>query len=277
MSTPPVTDVTSVEPLQAEVDACSWYQSIRLPGGIVTPGNFDTLSELDHIRMPASLAGKRCLDVGTADGFWAFEMERRGASEVIAVDIRDPARLDWPGTPKSDEQMRELGGAALNKHVGFEVAHRAFASEVRWRELSAYDLAPDLVGEFDFVFIGSLLLHLRDPVGALMAIRSVARGDVLSVDAISALLTLLHPSQPIARFEAPGWPLWWVLNRTAYLRLFDAAGLRVLHAGRPFFLRTGPGFGATPRSRRRVYGRLQSTSVARFGIPHAWVLARRAE
>ena len=51
-------------------------------------------------------------------------------------------------------------------------------------------------------FIGSLLLHLRDPVAALAAIRGVlAGGELLSVDAISPLLTLLHPSQPIARFE----------------------------------------------------------------------------
>ena len=46
--------------------------------------------------LPASLAGRRCLDVGTWDGFWAFEMERRGAASVTAIDIEDPAGWDWP-------------------------------------------------------------------------------------------------------------------------------------------------------------------------------------
>ena len=31
--------------------------------------------------------GKRCLDVGTYDGFLAFELERRGAASVVATDI----------------------------------------------------------------------------------------------------------------------------------------------------------------------------------------------
>jgi hypothetical protein len=56
---------------------------------------------------------------------------------------------------------------------------------------------PDEVGEFDFVFIGSLLLHLRDPVGALAAIRGVLRGELLSVDTISPWLTLTHLRSPL--------------------------------------------------------------------------------
>jgi len=271
-----VANVTAEPSLEAEVAASAWYQSMRLPGGIVTPGNFDTLGELSRVPFPSSLTGKRCLDVGTADGFWAFEMERRGASEVLAVDLRDPARLDWPGVPKTEDEIRTMGGPALNQHRGFAIAHRALNSAVEWREHSVYELTPELVGEFDFVFMGSLLLHLRDPVAALASIRRVLRGELLSVDALSPLLTVLHPTQPIARFEAPGWPMWWALNRSAYIRIFDAAGLQVVERGRPFFLKRGPGFGATPRSRRRVYGRFQTSAIARLGILHAWVRARAA-
>jgi tRNA (mo5U34)-methyltransferase len=271
-----VGDVTAGPSLEAEVADSAWYQSMRLPGGIVTPGNFDTLDELSRVPFPSSLAGKRCLDVGTADGFWAFEMERRGASEVLAVDLRDPARLDWPGVPKTDEEIRKLGGPALNQHRGFVIAHRALNSAVQWREHSVYELTPEAVGEFDFVFMGSLLLHLRDPVAALASIRRVLRGELLSVDALSPLLTLLHPTQPIARFEAPGWPMWWALNRSAYVRIFDAAGLQVVDRGRPFFLKRGPGFGVTPRSQRRIYGRFQTAVIARLGILHAWVRATAA-
>ena len=42
---------------------------------------------VERFGLPASLAGKTALDVGTADGFWAFEMERRGAARVVAIDL----------------------------------------------------------------------------------------------------------------------------------------------------------------------------------------------
>jgi hypothetical protein len=33
------------------------------------------------------------------DGFWAFEMERRGAREVVAIDLVDPSRHDARARP----------------------------------------------------------------------------------------------------------------------------------------------------------------------------------
>jgi tRNA (mo5U34)-methyltransferase len=260
--------------LAERVAGAAWYHTMRLPGGVVTPGNFDTLAELESVPFPRRLDGKRCLDVGTADGFWAFEMERRGAREVVAVDLHDPARLDWPGQPKTDAQMREVMGPELNRHRGFEIAHEALGSSVRWREMAVYELSSEAVGKFDFVFVGSLLVHLRDPVGALMAIRGVLDGELLSVDAISPLLSILHPQQPIARLEAPGWPMWWNLNLTAYRRLFDAAGMAVVDSGRPFPVRRNIGYGATPRASRPLYRRFQQLAVDRAGIYHAWVRAR---
>jgi tRNA (mo5U34)-methyltransferase len=270
---PPSGQVTQVGTLRERVAGVSWHQSLRLPDGTVTPGNFDTLDEVRRIPFPGSLAGKRCLDVGTADGFWAFEMERRGAAEVVAIDVREPSRLDWPGTPDPGElaaYQRQFAGPR-----GFDVAHEAYRSHVQWRDLSVYELEPGALGEFDFVFAGSLLLHLRDPVAALGAIRGVlsANGELLSVDALSPLLTLLHPAQPIARFEAPGWPMWWAMNLRCYRGLFPAAGLAVVQAGRPFWLRRGPAYTSSPRSPRPLYQRIRP-ALARLGILHAWVRAR---
>lgn len=268
--------MTETVSLAGRVATAPWYHTMRLPGGLLTPGNFDTLDELKHVPFPVSLHGKRCLDVGTADGFWAFEMERRGAAEVLAIDLHDPARMDWPGLPKSQAAMEAIMGPRLNQNPGFEIARDALGSSVQWRELSIYDLRPELIGEFDFAFIGSLLLHLRDPVAALSALRGVVRGELLSVDALSPLMTLLHPTQPIARFEAPEWPMWWALNLVAYRRLFDAAGLEILSAGHPFFVKRGPGYGATPRAQRWVWRRFQGAAITRLGILHAWISARPA-
>ena len=77
-------------------EARTWYHTIDLPDGSSTPGYFDTRAAPPYVVWPDALRGGRCLDVGTFDGFWAFEMERRGAAEVVAIDVDDPTRYDWP-------------------------------------------------------------------------------------------------------------------------------------------------------------------------------------
>ncbi|HEX2111721.1 MAG TPA: class I SAM-dependent methyltransferase [Gaiellaceae bacterium] len=258
--------------LAEDVARIRWHQMIELPGGVVTSGVFDTVRERENVPLPDALAGMRCLDIGTADGFWAFEMERRGAADVIALDVASRDELDWPGFVDEEEWTvaEHLGG-----HDGFRLAREAFGSAVRLEKRPVYELSPDEIGVFDFAFMGSLLLHLRDPVGALISIRRVLKPDaqLLSVDTISPLLTALHPRQPIARLEAPGWPLWWIANLAGYRRMFTVAGYAVERTGRPFFLKRGPSYRATARTHRPLYGRFQE-AVTRLGILHSWVLAR---
>ncbi len=251
--------------LADRVASTEWYHTVKLPGGIVTPGGFNTLDELGRVPFPASLAGRRCLDVGTADGFWAFEMERRGAAEVVAIDLR---HFNWPG--KTDP---ETGATNAYKFYGFDIAHEALDSKVQLREMSVYDLTPEAVGKFDFVFMGSLLLHLRDPVGALAAIRGVLQGEFLSVDAISPPMTVLHPRQPVARLEAPGWALWWSLNLQAYRKLFAAANLGIVAKGRPFFVKPGTTYDYTESDGTPLYQQLGRALASKLGVLHTWVRA----
>src|SRR5215210_1605997 len=84
--------------LAAEVADYPWYHTLELGDGVVTKGMFDHRPVLGHYPLPDDLTGLRCADIGTMDGFWAFEMERRGASEVVAVDAPDPLSLDWPAS-----------------------------------------------------------------------------------------------------------------------------------------------------------------------------------
>jgi tRNA (mo5U34)-methyltransferase len=37
--------------------------------------------------LPSTLAGLRCLEIGTGGDLWSAEMKRRGAAEVVAVDL----------------------------------------------------------------------------------------------------------------------------------------------------------------------------------------------
>ena len=259
--------------LAAEVAGARWYHAMELPGGIVTPGDYDLPDAARRIPLPRSLVGKRCLDVGTRDGFWAFEMERRGAAEVVAIDLDDPERLDFP------EPRRQLPRAARERlerrESAFHIAHRALGSRVDRRDLSVYDLSPAAVGRFDFAFMGTLLLHLRNPVDALEAIRRVLQPDgrLMSNDAVSLSLTLLRPRTPSAEIlmQAPR-PYWWVPNAAGRRQLVEAAGYEIESAGGPYLMRYGAGWEhPTPsRDRRRL---VQQLALAR-GAPHTWILAR---
>lgn len=250
-----------------------WYHTLELPGGLVTPGWFDLRPVVDRLPWP-DVRGRRCLDVGTYDGFLAFELERRGAAEVVAVDIDDHAAWDWPPQLRlrGPEYLRELAGP--QRGVGFRIARDALGSSVEHLAVSVYDLRPERVGAFDLVVCGSLLLHLRDPVGALMAVRSVCRGEVLLLDAIDPLLTRLSPRLPLATLDGRHRPWWWWPNLAALVRMAEAAGFAL--AAPPVRVRMPAGRGQ-PRLPLRVLrsreGRRSYVS-ARFGDPHAALLLR---
>ena len=252
--------------LEHAVRGVPWYHTIELPGGVVTPGRWDARSLLSRVPLPASLAGQRCLDVGSWDGFWAFEMERRGADEVVALDISDPAAWDWPASPQSGtmERWRHAGSDA----PGFAIARAALGSSVEHVQRSVYDVSPALIGSFDFIYIGSLLIHLRDPVRALNALRGVARGRLLSVDVLSLTLTALRPFRPAAELAGVDEPHWWTPNLAAHKRLLTSAGFRVLQSGGPCFLRRGIGAAGA----RSLHPRAQLHRWV--GLPHAWALAK---
>lgn len=88
-----------------------WYHTIDLAPGLTTPGFCDLRPVAPDVVPTAAVAGKRCLDVGTFDGFWAFELESRGAAEVFALDLPDGTRADWPPNTRAQNEAvsRESG------------------------------------------------------------------------------------------------------------------------------------------------------------------------
>jgi tRNA (mo5U34)-methyltransferase len=249
-----------------------WYHTIELAPGVVTAGWFDTRSVARRLPFP-SLQGRRCLDVGTFDGFWAFEMERRGASEVVAIDILDPHEWDWPAN--SSEELAQALNTLKDSGAGFEAASQALGSGVERLEQSVYDLDPATNGTFDFVYVGSLLLHLRDPVRALEAVASVCRGELLVVDAIDAGLTLRQPRLPVAHLDGVGRPWWWRPNLAGLRHMVEVAGFRLTRCPPPFLMPPGGGH-PRPRVSREVLANRTARGLlfgSRWGDPHAAVLA----
>ena len=228
-----------------------WYHTLQLAPGVVTPGEFDLRDSVDALPWP-EVRGTRCLDVATFDGFYAFELERRGAAEVVAIDLDDAADLDW--LPRQVPAGFARGQQPIG--VGFRVAAEARGSQVRRVSCSVYDLDPDELGTFDVVVCGALLQHLRDPHLALQAMRRVCRGALLSVELVDETTSLLLPRRPV-RVLRGGNSTWAVGNVAAHAHLLDMAGWDVVDrrrlgmargpAGRAVDARSG-----TPRWKRTV-------------------------
>jgi tRNA (mo5U34)-methyltransferase len=213
-------------PLAERVEALSWYHTIDLPGGVVTPGVFDHRPLLSRYGLPADLTGKRALDAASFDGFWAFELEKRGAT-VTSLDIDRVSRFDLPG-PVRDQMAREGLDRTHDANRNFALAHEALGSKVDRIIESIYDLNPEKHGTFDFVHMADVLLHLESPTRALRALRSVCGSKALIVDSFSPELDDINPGAGrIVRYFG-GWHdlIWWNPSLSTLAQMVVDAGFR---------------------------------------------------
>jgi SAM-dependent methyltransferase len=215
----------TLTPAEAVAANPVWYHTMELGSGAVTSGQIDMRGTAAKI-LPSDLTGKRALDIGTFDGFWAFEMEKRGAA-TVAIDVAKLEFAEWPplNRARAEKQAREWG---LELGRGFKLASEALRSSVERIECPVQELAVDRIdGEVDFVFSGDILLHLRDMVGALERIHSVLRpgGRVLVLEPVAVRETILSPRRAVARFEPLVTPFnWWVPNLKSIRGWLAAAG-----------------------------------------------------
>jgi len=149
------------EALRREVAAISWWHTIDLGDGIVTPGADPTPARLPELQIPEDLTGLSVLDIGAWDGFFSFEAERRGATRVLATDS-----FCW-------------GHGGWGTKAGFEVARRARRSRVEDLDIDPLELSPEKVGTFDLVLFLGVLYHMRHPLLALERVASVTRGQLI--------------------------------------------------------------------------------------------------
>lgn len=189
---PPTLPLSADDPL---LDG--WYHTIELGNGMVSRGHFDHRSVVDLYGIPDSLEGMSALDVATADGFFAFELESRGAS-VVTIDVATLGDCDWLPQARARAAEQTLESRAWGQR--FEIAHAMLGSSVQRVELSVYDLTPERLGMFDLVFCGDLLLHLQNPLQALINIRSVTRQLAVIETVIEPELEQRHPDRPYLAF-----------------------------------------------------------------------------
>lgn len=210
-----------------------WYHTIDLGNGLIPEAVYDLRAVVDHYGIPESLEGMHVLDVGTGDGFFAFEMERRGAERVVAVDLARLGDCDWLPARRA-----EIGAAAAEnqdwpKH--FRLAKAMRKSSVEYRHANIYDLSPYNLGTFDLVFCGSLLLHLQHPLKALHAIRSVTRTMAVIETSLDAKLEARPElvERAVVGFGPPDREprhgennVFWQFTSGALVKMLEFAGFR---------------------------------------------------
>ncbi len=194
--------------LADEFSESGWYHSIELPDGEVLEG-LQTLEQqkerLRRLPIADDLSGKHVLDIGTWDGWFAFEMERRGA-DVTAIDnIEQPA---------------------------FYLARDRLGAKVDYRVLDVYQLAAAEIGRFDLVLFLGVLYHLKHPLLGLEKVCEVTR-DVAIVESYvidDGLAPAGEPGQaPVMEFYEEGelanrLDNWTGPNTACLLALCRAAG-----------------------------------------------------
>ncbi|MDQ6750093.1 MAG: DUF1698 domain-containing protein [Actinomycetota bacterium] len=163
------------EALQAKVDAIRWYHTMDLGGGVVTAGENRTPEHLQKVGLPRDLRGRTVLDVGSWDGAFAFECERRGAARVLATD-----HFCW-------------GGEGWGTKAGFDLAKSALGSRIEERELDVLDLTPESVGTFDVVLCLGVLYHMRHPFLVLERMAALTERTLI-VETVVDLVDLDRPA-----------------------------------------------------------------------------------
>ncbi|HEX2062937.1 MAG TPA: DUF1698 domain-containing protein [Acidimicrobiales bacterium] len=219
-----------------------WFHSIDFGHGVVSPGakSPEYLAwEVESLQLPP-LEGRSVLDVGTWDGFYAFEAERRRASRVVALDhfvwawdmaeaLRWRRRCEAAGQPMPPvETIPELWRPEeLPGKRGFDTARALLGSGVEAVAADFMTADLDALGQFDVVLFLGVLYHMRHPLLALERLARLTAG----VAVIETHAGFFPGGEDLAlcRFlegdELDGDPTnWWSPNLRAVESMCRAAG-----------------------------------------------------
>jgi tRNA (mo5U34)-methyltransferase len=221
--------IASIEALYGLSDAdlialsrkVSFYHTVEIADGVVITGHYDHRPALAAYRFP-NIAGKRVLDVGRASGFFSFLFERMGAAHVTAVDLPPSRAKNTPGF----EPLSSQGVGRLD----FFICHALLRSRVEPVWADATEITEPTVGAgYDVAFVGSLLVHLADPIGCLARIRQVMKpgGVCIIANPIGRFDHILSYviSRPTARLAPSSKRTsWWVPNIPCLMEMPRRAG-----------------------------------------------------
>ena len=165
-------------------DGLSFYQACDLPQIGFVPGLWDHRGTEDVYLARTDFTGLTAIDVGPANGFWSFEMERRGA-RVIAIELGP--NDDWDAVPRAgvldDGLAKNLKSNVENSLSDFWKCHAAYNSKVELRRGTVYSV-PKIIDKTDVALMGNILQHLRDPFLAIERVASVVKWKIIVSESI---------------------------------------------------------------------------------------------
>jgi len=140
------------EKIKERIEKVQWWHSIDLGEYGVTKGKQQSI--MWTLKMPEDFTGKTVLDIGTVDGFYAFEAEKRNAKSVLAIDS-----LAWRNESYSSHVLQ-------TGRDGFDVAKEVLKSNVEGKEIKDFNesITKDELGTFDVVLCLGILYHMRYPL-----------------------------------------------------------------------------------------------------------------
>jgi SAM-dependent methyltransferase len=203
-----------------------WYHAFELPDGTVLPGVWDLRGHESDYLGRVDLAGKRVLELGPATGALTFYMERMGA-EVVSFEAGFDVSIDTlpvKGDDQFQERLRVMQETIDRNHDAWWHLHRLLGSSAKFVQGNIYDMPADL-GTFDVTVVGAILLHLREPWGALS---QAARRTTETMIVTEPLQDDLDPPETnIMRFSPSAehhLTNWWSIYPGAVVSMLERLG-----------------------------------------------------
>lgn len=218
-----------------------WWHSIDLGHGVVTDGfksRMQLVQDLERLRFP-DLKGKTVLDIGTYDGFFSFEAERRGAERVVALDeyawALDLARSFgyWEDckkrgvTPDPQADEYRLHHHTLPGMLAYNTAHKALDSRVETIVADFMEADLSHLGTFDVVLYLGVLYHMQNPLESLKRVAALTGG--MAIIETEAICLPAHQDRALCEFFESNelnndYSNWWAPNEKAIAGMCRAAG-----------------------------------------------------
>jgi tRNA (mo5U34)-methyltransferase len=225
-----------------------WYHSYYFDNGFVQRGDYDIGQDIADYGFPDSMKGMSVLDIGTGSGWFAAYFEQLGA-DVTTTDVRGYVDFDVFGRDRNPNISSEKSTPDLilpdgrmiyysPVSKGFWIMKDILKLKAEYVNARAYDICPELFQgkKFDLVFMGSVLMHLRDPIGALMAAHTVCKHQLIATTYL--LPDLPGRPEPFMRmWEGGGDGIsWWIPNRQCLIQWLKACGFAKFNIDQPINL-----------------------------------------
>ncbi len=212
---------------------CRFYHTIDLPGHGVIEGDWDLRAGWREYLGGVDFRGKRVLEIGTAGGFLCFSMEKMGA-DVVAYDLSEEQSWDVVPFHGMDYEAILAGQRAEIRRINnaWWLAHKALGSKAKVVYGSVYEV-PKQIGPVDIVTFTSILLHLRDPFGALQSALPLSTDKVIIAERLPRYTwmtsSFARATRPILQFtpnhkKHKTWGTWWRFTPDALLEMIAILG-----------------------------------------------------